>query len=71
MDDQGQEQPASLAECTTLCNQAITDLNTLISLNGSDLTGQSSLNQVQVVANDLNQIRNILSSFINVQVTGA
>lgn len=71
MDDQGQEQPSTLAEVTVLANQAITDLNALITDNGSDPTGNLSLTQLQAVMNDCVQIRNILTAFVQSQLTGA
>lgn len=70
MDDQGQEQPQTLAEVTTLANQAITDLNTLIASNSSDLTGNTSMQNLQTVKNDVAEVENILSAFIEAQSTG-
>ena len=70
MDDEGQEQPQTLAEVTVLANQAITDLNTLISQNGTDLTGNSSLTTLQTVKNDISELENVLSAFIEIASTG-
>lgn len=63
MDDEGQEQPATLAEATTLANQAITDLNTLISDNTADPTGKQSLADLQTIKNDIVELENILTAF--------
>ena len=70
MDDEGQEQPQTLTEVTALANQTITDLNTLISQNGTDLTGNSSLTTLQAVKNDIAELENILSAFIEIASTG-
>lgn len=71
MDDEGQEQAPTLAEATTLANQAITDLNTLITSNGSDTSGATSVTNLQAVKNDIVELENILTQVVQDAQTGA